>query len=288
MPEEHRSKRQRLGTELRKLRKLAGLNGYQLAEHVGISQSKVSRIEAGSAVPTVREAEAWARAVGASDEVLANLVGLAEAALTEVETWRMALRHGLPHLQAEVQALEANATRIRNFQPSLMPGLLQTAEYARRVFTLADVIGGQDYAGAVAARMSRQEILFDEDRRFEFLVTEAALRWRPGPSKLLLAQLDRVSSVATLSNVSVGLIPLDAEATAVASHGFAIYGDREEGEEPFVRVELIHGEVTVSDPEDVAVYGERFSRLSAAAVFDKDARTLLAKIADDLRRKGPS
>src|SRR5437870_6034985 len=288
MPEEHRSQRQRLGMELRKLRKLAGLNGYQLAEQVRISQSKVSRIEAGSAVPTVRETEAWARAVGASDEMLANLVGLAEAALTEVETWRRALRHGLPHLQAGVQALEANATRISSFQPSLVPGLLQTAEYARRVFTLADVVGRQDYAGAVAARMSRQEILFDEDRRFEFLITESALRWRPGPPKLLLAQLDRLSSVATLSNVSLGLVPQDAEATVVASHGFAIYGDREDGEEPFVRVELIHGEVTVSDPEDVAIYRERVRRIGEAAVFDKDAWTLLAKIADDLRGKGPS
>src|SRR5437764_4153673 len=288
MPEEPRSQRQRLGTELRKLRRLAGLNGYQLAEQVGISQSKVSRIEAGSAVPTVQEAGAWARAVGASDEVLANLVGLAEAALTEVERWRTALRHGLPHIQAEVRALEANARRISNFQPSLVPGLLQTAEYARRVFTLADVVGGQDYASAVAARVSRQEILFDEDRRFEFLVTEGALRWRPGPPKLLLAQLDRVGSVATLSNVSIGLIPQGVEATAVASHGFVIYGDREDDEEPFVRVEVIHGELTVSDPEDVAIYRERFSRLGSAAVFGEDARTLLAKIADGLRRKSPS
>jgi hypothetical protein len=94
--------------------------------------------------------------------------------------------------------------------------------------------------------------------------------------------------VATLSNVSLGLMPQDAEATAVASHGFAIYGDRENDGEPFVRVEMIHGELTVSDPEDVAIYRERFSRLSEAAVFDEDARTLLARIADDLRRKGPS
>ncbi len=265
MSEEHKSQRQRLGTELRKLRKLAGLNGYQLAEHVGISQSKVSRIEAGSAVPTIREAEASARAVGASDDVLANLIGMAEAALTEVETWRIALRHGLPNLQTDVRALEANARRISNFQPSLMPGLLQTAEYARRVFTLAD-----------------------EDRRFEFLVTEAALRWRPGPPKLLLAQLDRVGSVATLSNVSIGLIPQDTEATAAGSHGFAIYENREDSEEPFVRVELIHGELTVSDPEDVAIYREWFSRLGSAAVFGEDARSLLAGIAHDLRRKGLS
>jgi transcriptional regulator with XRE-family HTH domain len=267
---------------------LAGLNGYELAEQVGISQSKVSRIEAGSAVPTIREAGAWAQAAGASDEVLADLVWRTQAALTEVEGWRMALRHGLPQLQAEVGALEANARRISNFQPTLVPGLLQTAEYARRVFTLADVVGGQDYAGAVAARMSRQETLFDEDRRFEFLVTEGALRWRPGPPKLMLAQLDRVGSVATLSNVSLGLIPQDAEATAVASHGFVIYADPEDDGEPFVRVEVIHGELTISDPDDVAIYSERFSRLGAAAVFDDDVRTLLAKIAGDLRRKGPS
>jgi hypothetical protein len=53
-------------------------------------------------------------------------------------------------------------------------------------------------------------------------------------------------------------------------------------------VELIHGELTVSDPEDVAIYRARFSQLGEAAVFDEDARSLLAGIADDLRRKGLS
>jgi len=104
----------------------------------------------------------------------------------------------------------------------------------------------------------------------------------------MVAQLDRLSSLATLSNVSLGLVPQDAEATAVASHGFAIYGDREAEGEPFVRMELIHGELTVSDPEDVAIYRERFSRLSEAAVFDEDARSLMTRIADDLRKKGLS
>ena len=55
------------------------------------------------------------------------------------------------------------------------------------------------------------------------LVTEAALRWRPGPPNVLIAQLGRVSALGTLDNVSVGIIPSDAEAVTFTSHGFAIY-----------------------------------------------------------------
>jgi hypothetical protein len=91
----------------------------------------------------------------------------------------------------------------------MVPGLLKTAEYARRVLAVADPTGGQrhDMSAALGARIKRQEILYDDSGRFEFLITEAALRWQSHDRSLIVPQMARISSAATLSNVWVGLLP---------------------------------------------------------------------------------
>ena len=280
--------RQYLSAELARLRRLSGLGGRDIAAHVGISQSKVSRIETGAGLPTLPEVRAWVAAVGASDETRDYLVQLTEAAHTDVETWRMALR-GRPHLQDQTGAYETTARTIRNFHPAIVPGLLQTAEYVRRVLSFVDVdpFGMQhhDHAAAVAARMQRQEALYDENRQFDFLITEAALRWHSYDSALVIPQLDRIASVATLRNVRIGLLPADAPVPGILEHNFQLYTDRDDDQEPVVRVELIHARLTISDPEDVAIYQERFTRWSDVAVHDDQAQELLHRIADDIRSR---
>jgi hypothetical protein len=116
----------------------------------------------------------------------------------------MTLR-GRSHLQDQTGAYETTARTIRNFHPAVVPGLLQTAEYVRRVLSFVDVDPSvrerHDHAAAVAGRMRRQEALYDERRQFDFLITEAALRWHSYDSGLIIPQLDRIASVATLRNV---------------------------------------------------------------------------------------
>src|ERR1700722_11408093 len=90
--------RQRLGAELRRLREQAGWSGRQLAEQVGISQSKISRIESGATVPKKPEGNAGAAAVNAPPGAVEQLLILTDAAYTEVHPWDIALRHR-PHLQ---------------------------------------------------------------------------------------------------------------------------------------------------------------------------------------------
>src|SRR5215475_3319145 len=194
---------------------------------MGISQSKVSRIESGAVVPSVPQVAAWVDAIGGSAETRARLTALTEAAFAEVQAWRTVIpdRAGL---QSQIQQHEASARLVQVFQPFLVPGLLQTAEYARRVFGFFHLPAEEgDLSRAVAGRLDRQLALYEEDRQFEFLITEAALRWRPGPHAVLRAQLDRIASLATLSNLSIGLIPSDVEASTVLTPGFDILRDQD-------------------------------------------------------------
>ncbi|MGQ0778178.1 MAG: helix-turn-helix domain-containing protein [Pseudonocardiales bacterium] len=270
----------RLGLALRGLRRDAGLTGQQLAERVGLSQSTVSRIELGQAVPSISDVNQWAAATGAPDEQRAELLALTEAVAVETIAWRRVVRRGLPELQQDVRELEATAGTIRNFQPTVVPGLLQTAEYARRLITSGYPEGRQDIAAAIAARMDRQAILYDEDKRLEFLIAEVALRWRMGPPAMMRAQLDRIANTMTLPHLTVGIIPQTAEVTAWHIHGFAILDDREDG--PVVRVETLTTGLSITDPGDVDRYRQAFRLLREAAVFDDHAQALLRTLIADV------
>ncbi|MCG5214049.1 helix-turn-helix domain-containing protein [Streptosporangium sp. KLBMP 9127] len=269
--------------ELRRLRDLAGISGRDLAHRIGISQSKVSRIESGTVIPSLPQVTAWAEAVGASDQTRAWLTDTTEAAFTEVHTWRDALQ-GQAHLQDDIRDQEDQAKIVRVFQPTLIPGLLQTAEYARRIFSLFDPpYSDGDLAMAIAGRLQRQLALYEESRRFEFLITEAALRCRPGPLKLLVAQLDRIASLSTLENISVGLIPHNREAVVCPPHGFIVYESDGSAGDTFVEVETTHVRLTANNAEDIAIYQRQWSLLSETAVFNDEAREFLATLSADLR-----
>lgn len=300
-------KRQVLGAELRRLRDMAGISGRELADRIGISQSKVSRIESGATMPSAVQVADWAEAVNAPPDARQVLDSLVQAAFTEVRTWRMATRTR-PHIQGEIQLLEQQAGRVRVFQHSLVPGLLQTAEYAKRVLSLFQPGYAESaLAEVLAARLDRQLVLYDESKRFEFLITEAALRWRPGPPRLLLAQLDRIASLSTLENVSIGLIPQGVEAVTSMAHSFVMYepdadqaaeeeggdegggtdgGDGGSHEDTVVTVETVHANLVVKGAESVGLYNTRWSLLRRMAVFDDAARAFLSEVAATVRAGG--
>lgn len=274
--------RQCLAVRLRELRRAAGLSGEELGARCGWTQTKTSKIETGRTVPQVADVAAWASATGADETVRDELVELVEVVLTAASTWRREHRQGLRRKQQRVGRLEAAVSTIRVYQPGIIPGLLQIGEYARRVMTLANPTGQADLTEGVAARMARQEVLYDPAKRCEFVITEAALRWRPGAPELLLAQFDRLLSVSTLPNVEVGLIPQAAEATVLPHHAFLILGEPGRDEEPLVIVETMADELVIRDAEKVAVYLDRFAQYRHAAVFEEDARAVLRRIAGDL------
>ena len=220
------ARRQELGAALRRLRKNAGLSGEEMAAALGISQSRVSRMELGQQVADPAVVDSWARAAGASDAERETLLGTAEAAAAEMVSWRKAMTRGLAKLQEDSRELEAAAATILNFQTAGVPGLLQVPEYARRVFATERQATEADIAAAVAARMNRQAIVYGGTKHLEFVMTEAAVRWRLGPASLMRAQVEKIIDVAGLENVTVGIIPQDAEADVWHDHGFNILEGR--------------------------------------------------------------
>jgi len=200
---------------------------------------------------------------------------------TETTSWRILHRLGLTQRQREIAELERAATAISTFQPTMVPGLLQIADYARRVMAQGNPSSQADLAGAVAQRIERQTVLYDQSKRFEFIITEGALRWRPGPPELMVAQLDRLISVASLPNIALGVLLLDQEAPDAYLHPFVIF---ELDEDALITVETLSAELQINEPQEMEVYRRTLERYRGAALWDDRAvqmiRTLAAGLAD--------
>jgi transcriptional regulator with XRE-family HTH domain len=249
--------REQLGSKLRHLRQRAGLSGDALAEQAGLSQSKVSRVERGLSLPSVDELRAWTGATQATTDELTEIADLVEQ--VAATSWRILHRLGLSEKQREIAELERQAASIQTFQPVVVPGLLQIAEYARRTMSMG--YSGEADAKAVAARIERQSILYDTSKQFDFLITEGALRWRPGDFDMR-PQLDRLLSVSSLPNVTVSVVPFD-QASTIFMNQFVIWNLESE---TVVSAETYSAELWATEPHDVARYQEVWERLSEGAV----------------------
>lgn len=139
----------------------------------------------------------------------------------------------------------------------------------------------RDIPAAVAARMRRQEALYDPSTQFEFMLTEAALRWPAGERGVMAAQYDRIASVSTLTNVKLGIMPLGEPVSAIPWCDVNIYDELGDQETPVVDIELPHGEVWVTEPDDVRLYLDLVVKLWQSALTGDDARALLTRLTRD-------
>jgi transcriptional regulator with XRE-family HTH domain len=203
-PEQAGQDRQSLAEALRDLRRAAGLSGDRLARRCHMSQSKVSRIETGRLLPTVLDVDRMLRALGVDQATRAELLSLARVANAEYQDVRASVRRGLHHRQRELAALEADAKEMRHFLPTLITGLLQTPEYMRAAMNTSIEPAAGDTTTAIALKLERQAVLHDKTKRFEFLLTESAVRWRLCEPSVMAVQLDRLVSLSWLANVRIG------------------------------------------------------------------------------------
>ena len=121
--------------------------------------------------------------------------------------WRRRLKGGQTAIQEDIDQRTQAATRFHNAEILLIPGLLQTSGYARSIITqISAVYGTAEIDATVQARMRRQDVLYDQAKVFEFIITEAALRFFPCPPQMMLGQLDRLLRLG-LDNVTLGIIP---------------------------------------------------------------------------------
>lgn len=272
MSTDFQSARVALGARLRELRTEAGLDGKGIAADLGWQRSKVSRLENGKQTPSPADIRAWAQAVGRPDlasELKGRLTGLE----TQYRSWRRQLAGGHRARQELGVAESAITETIRGMEISRIPGLFQTADYARCVFegNAAFRQTPRDIEDAVRTRIRRQESLYEPGRRFRFLVWEGALHVVTCPREVMAAQLERLSGLIGLDTIELGVIPFGAQLRRTPSHGFWIYDRR------LVIVETISTEMWLDDEENIALYERAWEWLEDAAVYGVQARRLIGR-----------
>jgi len=190
-------------------------------------------------------------------------------------------RIGAGGVQAGIVELETQATRIAEFQPGMISGLLQTSEYAREFLHLAcgPLSYGQDedeIDRMVAKRMHRQQVLYQPAKRVQVVMLEGALRARVVSVPTLIGQLDRLLAVIGLPALDLGIIPVEAAVPVFPLSGFRLYDD-------LVIVESIVGEQQLAEADDVARYEKYLELLRDAASTGTEAAAVIRRSPESLR-----
>jgi transcriptional regulator with XRE-family HTH domain len=261
--------REALGQRLREIRKDARLTGRGLAELTGWPGSKISKIEYGKQPPSEDDLRIWCQVCETPDQLPDLLATVRDIEAMYVE-WRRMLRAGIKRRQEKSIRIEGETRAFRWYEPVIIPGLLQTAEYAAAIMMhVANFYEIPDDVGiSVATRMERQQILYRGDHRFHFVIAQQALKTTVGDHAIMTAQLDRLMTVQSMPRVSLGILPEHA-AYKVPTNQFIIFDDR------LVNVETISAELAITQPREVFLYVRSFNQLARQSVYGKDARALI-------------
>ena len=262
--------RQSLGQRLRVLRLKTGKSGRDLAAELGWNPSKVSRVELGTTIPKPAEVRAWCMATGAEDQAddLAADATTVEVAYSAYRSTQRA--GGLRRLQEEgITELFESTRRWQAYEPRVLPGILQTVDYASAVLEITRQRLDQpdDVRGAAEARFALRRVL-DGPATFAYLVEEHVLREPIAGPDVMRAQAEQLIADSHRANVSIGIIPLGRR-LRTAVENFTVH----DGET--VRVQLLPGRFTATAPSDVAEYLTTFELLSTMAVYGDEARAII-------------
>jgi hypothetical protein len=243
-----------------------------------MSQTKISRIETGKTLPAVVDVERIVAALEVSSELAAELLALARAANVDYMSLRASARIGLWHKQAELTALERSSSTVRHFLPAIPTGLIQVPEYARHVLT-PTVVGRPtgDIERVLRGRLDRQAILDDQARRFVFLMTEQAVRWRSAADEIMVKQLRHMADVASKPSVEIAIIPHSVIVPASPLNIFVVYDER------LVTVEMFAGSVAFRDPQEISYHLNLFEFFLGHALTGDAAVGFLRSVAMEFR-----
>ncbi|WP_412538589.1 helix-turn-helix transcriptional regulator [Longispora sp. K20-0274] len=272
--------RQLLGIELRRCRRLAGLNGRDLASQLGITQAKVSRIETARFRPEIAIVRAWLKATNADEATTTRLLELGRKAQTDVSGWRASFRGSMAGRIRELGKQDAVASRVRHFQPFMIPGIFHTADYARAALKAVRPAPEAEVEAAVLARLERGDrILTSGLPAYEIILTELALRWTPldAPPSARAGTLARLRSGVHRQHVTVRVVPADAPTRQAPMCAFVMY-EYSSGEQPTVDVELPAVEMRFADPEDVAAFDVAWQRMADAALPPQESLQFIAEL----------
>jgi transcriptional regulator with XRE-family HTH domain len=275
-------RRRQLMTELKRLRETTGLTQEDVASQLDWHPTKVMRIETGRTAPHPNDVRVMLGLYGVTDqEMLAGLIRLAKDA--RQRGWWYSYRDVLLSRFEFFIGLESEADTIRDFELAMIPGLLQTEDYARALIRGLMTYDADEIERRVEVKLTRQQLLAREDRPHLWaILDEAAVRRVVGGRAIMRAQLLHLANTVEQGRTTIQVLPYGAGSHPGQAGPFIILGFAEPTEPEVVYMETIGANVYVDKPEEVRLYATAFDQLRAVALSPVQSRAMLQSLAGEL------
>lgn len=283
--------RRQLGRHLRDLRNKARLTVRAAARELEWSEPKIWRIETGQTSLRSLDVEAMCKIYGAPAELTQGLMGLAKE--TKGRGWWHAYGDVIPENFDLYIGLEEAAERVQQYSAELVPGLLQTPDYARTLITEDNPgVDAEEIERRVHVRIARQALLtrVTSPVSMEVALNEAILRRPVGGREVMAAQLDHLVERAALPHVSIRVVPYDAGLHHGLLSGsftmlrFPLGGDGQPTEPPTVYVDGFTGDLYLDKPNEIERYDGAFQSIWGSCLGHRETQRLIQQAARELRK----
>ncbi|WP_432104221.1 helix-turn-helix domain-containing protein [Streptomyces sp. bgisy091] len=274
-------RRRKLGEELRALRHTTGLTSREAAAALGWHQSKVSRIETGASGVTPGDVARLLDAYGVREGQLRSLLQtLAGSAGGGGNGWWHAYRGLIPPQYRDFISLESQASSARTLETSVVPGLLQTADYARAVTRSSlDGLPSAQLDSLVEVRLARQSVLrAPRPLRLSAVLDEAVLRREVGGPEVMREQLRHLAETAQLPHVTLQLLPFENGSYIGLSGPFVIFSFQTTSDLDVVVLDHLTSSLYLERREDLEAYSSAFRTMQAHALSPERSLDLIARI----------
>ena len=272
----------RLAMELQRRREATGMSREEVARQLEWSTSTIFRIETGRSRPQPGNVRMLLELYGVTGAERDGLIQLTREA--RQPGWWHSFRDVLPNPYEVYIGLEAGAASIRNFEPVVVPGLLQTADYAREIFRNGPIeLDPDEVERLVEVRLARQKILTRDDRpRLWAVIDEAVIHRVVGSAEVMRGQLRHLADAAQQGKTTIQVVPYRAGAHAGTIGAFVILDFPEATDPAVVYVETLAGDIYLEERSDVNRYTIAFDRLLAASLHPDDSVQLIEQVASTM------
>lgn len=280
--------RRQLGRALRELRTEARTTLDGAAEALQCSRQKMWRIETGLGAVRAVDAKAMCELYGATAELTGALTALANE--TKAKGWWHSYGDAIPDWFELYVGLESAASRLRGYDESLIPGLLQTEAYARGVFQNRTDMSEDELEQLISIRLQRQDLLrrrLPKAPQLSSVLAEALLIKQVGNRAVMADQLRHLNDLADLPNISIRILPLSVGAHYGALAGTFMMLDfpltnRVVPEPSVVYSESLTGALYLDRPDEIAAYEKVWTSLTSLALDEQQSKQLINKIVGEV------
>ncbi|WP_093156472.1 helix-turn-helix domain-containing protein [Saccharopolyspora antimicrobica] len=258
-----------LGAELRELRENTGLSADEAAAALGWYRNKISKIETGESKLSDKDVQALVALYGVKEKAVDRVLTMAQEARRKIPPSRV------PDWAKKYVHLEAHAAEIKLFYGDIIPGVLQTTDYARELLSASVMVPSVEVSAMAESRDKRSARFFGPNPPWLWVVLgEEAIRRRVGDREVHRGQLERLRSLGELDNVTIQVIPLSNGAHAGLGIAFTLL-HLEHANSDVAYIESLTSADYLSRPQHTRAYSLVFDRLRVAALSDRDTLSLI-------------